>query len=885
MRNKRPGNLVFAGMLSFFMAVSYSGSMAMDKENSDVIREKLENGLTVIIKKNTAAPVAACNFWVRAGAGNENEREKGLSHFIEHMMFKGTEKRGVGEIDREIKEMGGYNNAFTSYDATNYVIVLPSEYVNRAIEIQYDALTSSVFEEKEIDKEREVILDELYKGQDNPNTVLWQRLMKQMFSTHYADPIIGYDTLIKGYTRKSLVDYYKKYYIPANMVVVISGDVDPDAVMKQVKATFGTIEPRKTGKLGRGAEPKEDFTYEAFPGKVQSRYLAVAFRIPDALSEDTPALEILSRLLGGSASSILYRSVKEEQELVDEIDAGIFSGRHGGVFVITAIVREGKYREALTAIFSEIRKVAERGVRPEEVSKVKSDLIREKQKEEMKVENAAMELGYYEALSDYALQEKYYDGLRRVIETDMKAMAGKYLRPLRAGISFYYPEKSASEFRKLMDAEAVKKLVAPEGEPAKKSVKEGPSMRTLGNGITLIHKKMDNADIVAVKFIFTGGVMYEGSAFGGAYRGITNLMQETMLKGTKKKDAAEVAENIDRLGVVLSKDISKDKFGWSAEMVSANFEPFMELFAEILLEPAFSLKEIKKEKENIINDLNRLKDSPAAYCMKIFNEEFFEWHPYGFYSAGSPETVKSIPAQRLSEWHDRYINSENLIISVAGNIDADYAAEITAKKLGAMKKGDKMKAGLPVKITRAKREIREKIDKNQSHVVIGFLGPKMGSEDYYSFRVLDTVLSGGMDSRLFSEIRDKKNLCYTIYSTFDRYVENGAFKIYAATSPENEKKLISEIFALLHELRDKGITEKELMTAKTYIGGMFRIGFQDYMSQAESYGMYEFWGMGYKRVDTFLDRINNVTKADVNDVIRRYIDLDRYTQVVAGPAK
>ncbi|HRU39914.1 MAG TPA: insulinase family protein, partial [Candidatus Goldiibacteriota bacterium] len=164
MRNKRPGNLVFAGMLSFFMAVSYSGSMAMDKENSDVIREKLENGLTVIIKKNTAAPVAACNFWVRAGAGNENEREKGLSHFIEHMMFKGTEKRGVGEIDREIKEMGGYNNAFTSYDATNYVIVLPSEYVNRAIEIQYDALTSSVFEEKEIDKEREVILDELYKG-------------------------------------------------------------------------------------------------------------------------------------------------------------------------------------------------------------------------------------------------------------------------------------------------------------------------------------------------------------------------------------------------------------------------------------------------------------------------------------------------------------------------------------------------------------------------------------------------------------------------------------------------------------------------------------------------------------------------------------------------
>jgi zinc protease len=134
------------------------GTIMADAANDGVIREKLENGVTVIIKENHTAPVAACNFWVRAGAAHENDSEKGLSHFLEHMMFKGTQKRGLGMIDREIKDLGGYNNAFTSYDATNYVIVLPSEHVNKALDIEYDALTASVFDEAEVNKEREVIL-------------------------------------------------------------------------------------------------------------------------------------------------------------------------------------------------------------------------------------------------------------------------------------------------------------------------------------------------------------------------------------------------------------------------------------------------------------------------------------------------------------------------------------------------------------------------------------------------------------------------------------------------------------------------------------------------------------------------------------------------------
>jgi zinc protease len=862
------------------------GPMMADSINDSVVKETFENGLTVIVKENHSAPVAACNFWVRAGAANENAGEKGLSHFLEHMMFKGTQKRGMGAIDKEIKDLGGYNNAFTSYDATNYVIVLPSENVNKALDIEYDALTGSVFDPGEFNKEREVILDELYKGQDNPGNFLWQKLMKLNFDSYYEAPIIGYDTNLKGYTRQSLVDYYDKYYLPGNMVVVVSGDVDAKKTIDYVRQTFGQIEPKKTGIFcGDRAPESGGFKYLAVSGDIESRYLAVGFRIPDALSKDTPKLEILARVLGSSESSILYRVLKEEKGLVDEIDADMFSGKFGGIFVISATVREGKFEETLKSIFEELSRVREEGIRAEDVNKVKSDIIREKAKEEMKVENAAMDLGYYESLSDYTVYYDYYDRLKRVIESDLTDIMNEYLTPERAGMVLYYPEKMKDEFKKYQAVGDVKKLIAPKAGAKKKAAEGEIRMAELSNGIKFIHKKLSNTDIVAAKFVFTGGVLYEGSAYGGSARGITNLMQEVMLKGTDKLGAKEIAEQIDRLGVVLSKEISKDHFGWSAEMVSGNFDPFMELFSGILLKPAFDLNEIKKEKEDITNSINRLKDNPAAYCSKLYNEEFFEWHPYGFYIPGTPETIKGTPSKYIKEWHDRYLTPNNLIVSVVGNIDFDAAKDMLEKRFKDWPQGNLLKASLPVKITLAKKEKRETINKNQSHILIGFLGPKTNSEDYYTFRLIDAILSGGMDSRLFAEIRDKKNLCYTIYSNFDRYIENGSFKIYVATAPENEKTVIEEIFKLLRELKEKGVTDDEVKSAKTYINGMFKIGFQDFMGQADSYSMYEFWGLGYKKVDTFLDKIYGVKKSEINAAIRKYLNFDECTQVVVGPAQ
>lgn len=870
---------IFLLILLFYWGIN----MAANQEN--VVKETLENGITVIVKENHSAPVAACNFWIRVGAAYENENEKGLSHFLEHMMFKGTKKRGVGQIDKEIKELGGYNNAFTSYDATNYVIVLPSENIEKAIEIQFDALTNSVFDEEEIEKEREVIIDELKRGLDNPNIFILQKLMNVSFSNYYKDPIIGYEEKLRKYTRENLIDFFNKYYIPANMVIVISGDVNPIEIINTIKNTFGTIVDRKTGIFSAFKDDrKPSFKYFTYSGDIASRYLMIGFPVPDILSEDTPAIEILARLMGGSESSILYQKIKEEKELVDNINMDIFNGKFGGILIISAIIREGKYANLLEEIFKEIEKIKKYGVTREELDRIKSDIIREKEKELMKVENDALNLGFFETISDYNEYYKYYDRLRRTIESDIINVASKYLNPDAASIVLYYPKSSEREFGDYKTHEKIKNLINPVVEK-KQEEKTEVRLIEFENGLKFIHKRLINTNLVSAKFLFPGGVIFEGSFNSGLYKGITNLMVETMMKGTKKRSAKDIAKRIDELGAVFVPSVSKEYFGWSIEVMNTNFEDIIELFSDIIFNASFNIEEIRKEKEDIINELNRLKDHPDEYAFKLFNEEFFEWHPYGFYPLGTTQTVKAISQRLLKEWYDRFVSPDNMIISIVGNIDIDYAKDILYKYLNKHGKSKKIKINLPVKISHNIKIKRETIEKNQSHIIIGFKGPKINSDDYFAFRILDTILSGGMDSRLFREIRDKKNLCYTIFSTFDRFTENGAFKIYAATSPDNEEQLEAEIFNVLKDLVKNKVTSKEVKSAKNYINGMFKIGFQDYMSQADSYCMYEFWGLGYKQVDTFLEKINAVKKEDVNRIIDKYINLNQYTEIIVSSKK
>ncbi|MEI7640311.1 MAG: pitrilysin family protein [bacterium] len=851
--------------------------------NDNVYKEVLSNGITVLINESHEAPVVGCNFWVKTGSVYEKENEKGLTHFIEHLLFKGTKKRAVGQLDKEVKALGGYNNAFTTYDATNFVIVLPSEYVKKALEIEYDALTASVFDEVELNKERQVVLEELKRGLDNPDNFLWQKLMELSFESHYKTPIIGYEENLKKFTRSDIVGYWKKHYSPDNLIVVVSGDVKKDEVMGYVKEIFGRMERPKN--VAKEVLPllalKQNTRFKKYTGEIDGRYLAVAFRIADASNPDTAKMEILSRILGGSESSVFYQSIKEEKQLVDSIDCGIYSGKFGGLFVVVAEPRQGKFSETLKEIFARINELKKTGVKNSDIDKVKSDLIREQSKENMKVENMAINLGDFEMLGDYKKYFEYFSNMKKVTDDDIAEVLRKYISPENANVVVYYPATAKKELEKYNKIKDIKPLLA--ATPEKKGAQVGKVVKkTLVSGALLLSKKRTSTPVVAIKFIFKGGAIAETDANNG----ITNLMLDTMFKGTQKMTAKEFAAKIDSLGIVLSKDINKDSFGFSAELTKDNLEDFFEVFSDMVLNPKFDAGEMDKERQDILNRIGKIKDEPAAYADKLFNKELFGQHPYKKSLIGETDSVKNLTVKELKAWHTKFVTPTELIISTVGNADAGEIATMINKCFIGWKGGKKNEIKIPEnKMTKGKKYNRQIINKNQVHIILGFLGPKVSSKDVLPFRVLDSIMSGGMNSRLFTEIREKRNLCYTVYSMFDRTLERGAFRVYTATSPENETLAITELMKVLGELYKNGVTEQEVTSAKTYMIGMYKIGMQDYMAQAASYGLYEFWGLGYDMVDRMPEEIAKVTKADVNNVIKKYFELENYSEVVVGPKK
>ena len=221
-----------------------------------VTKYELENGLTVILEENHASPVVSVNVWVETGSACEVKGEYGLAHVHEHMLFKGTEKRDVGEIARVIESSGGDINAFTSFDETVYYVVIASRFLDTALDVLSDAMQNSTFDPGELEKELEVVVEEIRRGQDSPGRNLSEKMFSTAFTEHpYGRPIIGSIESVRSFTREGIMEFYKKWYSPENMVLVVVGDFDSASVEEKIEETFGKLRKKEVAECVIKEEP------------------------------------------------------------------------------------------------------------------------------------------------------------------------------------------------------------------------------------------------------------------------------------------------------------------------------------------------------------------------------------------------------------------------------------------------------------------------------------------------------------------------------------------------------------------------------------------------------------------------------------------------------
>lgn len=397
-------------------------------------QERLANGLTVLIVPRPSVQVVTVDMWVATGSADEPPEINGVSHFLEHMLFKGTERYGVGQIDRAIEAVGGVINAGTSHDFTHYYVALAAEEFDTALHIIGEVIQHSTLDEEELNRERQVILEEYYRKQDDPQGVLWENLYERMFARGpYKAPVLGLPETLEAIGRPQMLDYYERHYAPANMALLIVGNVDPDAALRKVEEQMGAFERPFRPLLDRNALTTDyarqvEYVIEK---DVNETYCALAFPAP-ALRDarEAYAIDVMQFVLGGGHASLLYQEVKEKRQLATSIGAGYPSSRFDDIFYIYATCQEDKRREMEQAVLEQIERVAQSASDAESLDRARRLLINSHAFSLETTNGQSSSIGYYYTVTGSTdFERRYAEGIAAVTAEDVQEQARRWLRP------------------------------------------------------------------------------------------------------------------------------------------------------------------------------------------------------------------------------------------------------------------------------------------------------------------------------------------------------------------------------------------------------------------------------------------------------------------------
>ena len=862
-----------------------------------VHRAKLPNGLTVLVRRDASAPVVAINTHVKAGYFDETDDMVGIAHVLEHMYFKGTERRGVGEISKETKAAGGYLNAGTIYDYTNYYAVLPSSGFERGLEVQADAYANSIIDAGELAKELEVIIQEARRKADNPAAVAVETLFEVMHDKHRIRRWrIGREAGLRTLDRDKLLRFYRNFYRPGNTILTIVGDVNVDRTMTKVMHLYGSLEDGEVQRTpGEEEPPPTGFRYRELKGDIAQAQLVMGWRTPHTLHDDTPALDLLGTVLGGGRASRFYRAVRERQ-----LAASVFSANYTptqlGVFQVHAEGPPETVADAARAIWHQLAEVRTGMLTQIEVERADRTIEARWLRRFETMEGQANYLAEWEALGDWQLGEEYINRVIGLDASDLIDVARTYLTEDTAATVIYRPESAAevakdgSAFRKLLEKGQVEPLpprvatIAVERPPKSAPVFEleeaGVRVYRTTNGIPVLIRPRKGAPIVHMAVQVLGGTDRETSD----YAGITTLLARTALKGTKRRTAVQIAQDSEMLGGMIGVHVGADNFGWSLNVPRAHTEHALELLGDVVQHAAIPPDAFEVERTVALADVAMLRDDMYRYPVRLAIQAAFKGHAYGIPSLGTEKSLQQLTASQVRDWHKACVCRGPLAIGLTGDVDPDEAAELVAREFPELKWSEQSQLPdpeWPEEVT-TNAESREKA---QTALIMGFPGPKRDDADRFVARVV-TAVTSGLGGRFFDELRDKRSLAYTVHTFSSERRLAGAFFAYIATSPDREAEAREGLLAEFAKLRERPIEDEELERAKTYLLGAHAIRQQS--GAALLADMLDAWllGTGLAELEDYNDNIRNVTTRAIQGIAERYFNPERRVEgIVRGKGR
>jgi zinc protease len=827
----------------------------------------LPDGLTVIVKEDHSAPVASVQAWCATGSVDEDERlGAGLSHILEHMLFKGTKTQSNSAIAQKIQDVGGYINAYTSFDRTVYWIDVPKAGVTTALDILADAMMNSTLPPDEYVKEQEVIRREFAMGFDDPDRMAGQLLFATAYQRHpYRLPVIGQLEIYNQLTQEQVMQYYKSRYVPNNLTFVIVGDVDAEKVHQQLADFFKAYPEKSLKPLYIPAEPIQQGrrdTHQEFATELTR--LSLAWHIPEVTHPDVPALDLLSIILGEGRSSRLYRRIREEAGLAYTVSAFSYTPGDPGLFGIDATVDPSKRDAVQQMVLQIVDEVKQAGVTPEELTKARKMSLSHHLGSLTTMRGQASDIGSNWLLTrNLDFSRDYLDAVQKVTLDDIKRVAAKYVTPDNLTVVSLNPKGSLAN-----KAEGVKPVTA--GEVQKFE---------LSNGLRVLVREDARLPLVAMTAVFRGGLLAETKESNG----ITRLMAKSLLKGTKTRTAEQIANQIEAVGGVLSSDAGNNSLSVTLDVTKPDLKLGVTILSDVLLNATMPEKAVAREKEVQIAGIKQEEEQPTSVARNILRAALFQNHPYALRANGAVDSVQRLTPQQLLEFRDRYLVAKNGVISVFGNVSAAEVKQLFEEALGSMKPGTLALADASQPPVLSKTDsVESRKEKSQGVLMVGYRGADVFSPDRHPLELIDEA-SSDLGSRFFIRIREKMGLAYYVGASQVQGLVPGLFAFFVGTDPQKIEPVKAALLDEIRKLASDGLTTEELARAKKKLIGQQQISNQSNDTFGFQCALDELYGLGFNFHKSLEADIEKVTMDDIKRVAAKYFRDQPYVLATVRP--
>lgn len=828
---------------------------------------RLPSGQTLIVKEMHSSPIVTIDTWIQTGSIYENDKNNGVAHFLEHLFFKGTKKHPKGEFDRVLEAKGAVLNAATSKDFTHYYITIPSKEFQKAIEMHADMLLNPEIPASELEKERKVVIEEIIRQKDRPQTLLYDNFNALLYREHpYKRDVIGTKEIISSISRDEILEFYSKYYVPENMTTLIIGDISSETAYKAVEKEFAKIATKKLEKPVFKKEPKiSSEQIKTATSKVENAYMMIGFRTIGAEDKrELYALDVLAAILGAGKSSRLYQDIKEQKQLAISISASSVTYKDDGFFVVNANFSPENLELLQKEIFNEIKSLQTKKVEAKELEKIKSMMETDALYSRESTSDIADEVGYTSLLfGGTKYYENYVDNIKKVTANDVKRAAKKYLNKENSVTSILLPQdykKSEAEqsHKKDFKANFKAKILDRKGDI---------TAYNLENSAKLLIEKNNQNDIVAIQIYSKGGSFLEEKP------GTASILASVMTKGTKNYSQKALADAMDENGIIIQPQSGSDVFTVTVKTTKNRLDTVLELLKEVMTSATLDAEKIENAKVEKVKAIKSSRDNPFSVTFEEFKAAILKGHVYGNTGKIYEKTIPQIQKEDVQNYYETVFAPENTVISINGNVDESQMINYFSSLFEAKIPEKPAQKSHVIKPVLKNETIRTKKDIEGAWIVIGWQVPGLkDKKEYATLEVIDSLLGGGMSSRLFIALREDKPLAYQVGSNYLANLDGGIFAIHTGTNGATLDVAKNVLFKQVDTLKKEFVSETELKEVKDKLLGNYILSQETNADKASTLGWYEVTGRGFAFSDEYQKLIESVTAKDIIQAANKYFN-------------